>query len=392
MAAKRALEEHIAVFGGSGSGKTVLLSSFYGAAQEPAAQKESLFRITADNTGQGNRLRQNYLGMKNRSEVPAATRFASATYAFTARLKDQNDKKAAQSQKYDSLKLVWHDYPGEWFEEEPSSDEETQRRLETFRRLLRADVALILVDGQKLLDYQGEEEKYLRALFGSFCDGILRLKDDLLDEGQPLAEFPRIWIIALSKADLHPNMDVQEFKDLIIEKSAREIEQFEEILKELIALPDALSIGEDYLLLSSAKFEPGKIEVNERVGVDLLLPIAFILPLERLVQWRERLDIPRKMLDLLVDNYTDLSRSLRAVTKLLDGVGKFGKLLASNKVSAALDALPTLGIWLDETGPKIKEANAKARATQQYLQAVLSQFKIDIDDGVDNNLFIKSLR
>ena len=30
-----ALEQHIAVFGESGSGKTVLLSSFYGATQEP---------------------------------------------------------------------------------------------------------------------------------------------------------------------------------------------------------------------------------------------------------------------------------------------------------------------------------------------------------------------
>jgi ABC-type dipeptide/oligopeptide/nickel transport system ATPase component len=35
MELKRALEQQIAVFGESGSGKTVLLSSFYGAAQDP---------------------------------------------------------------------------------------------------------------------------------------------------------------------------------------------------------------------------------------------------------------------------------------------------------------------------------------------------------------------
>ena len=58
----RVREQHIAVFGGSGSGKTVLVSSFYGAAQEQAFLKDSDFHVIADDTGQGNRLRQNYLG------------------------------------------------------------------------------------------------------------------------------------------------------------------------------------------------------------------------------------------------------------------------------------------------------------------------------------------
>jgi predicted ATPase len=45
------LEQHIAVFGESGSGKTVLVSSFYGAMQEPHFLKSSLFDVTADDTG-----------------------------------------------------------------------------------------------------------------------------------------------------------------------------------------------------------------------------------------------------------------------------------------------------------------------------------------------------
>ncbi len=32
------------------------------------------------------------------------------------------------------------------------------------------------------------------------------------------------------------------------------------------------------MLLSSAKFAPGKIEVAERVGLDLILPVACMLP------------------------------------------------------------------------------------------------------------------
>ncbi|MEE3921132.1 hypothetical protein V2I01_31900 [Micromonospora sp. BRA006-A] len=53
------------MFGESGSGKTVLLSSFYGGTQEPQYLKRSLFHVLAEDIGQGNRLHKNYLGMKD---------------------------------------------------------------------------------------------------------------------------------------------------------------------------------------------------------------------------------------------------------------------------------------------------------------------------------------
>jgi predicted ATPase len=40
MRSQKALEQHIAVFGEGGSGKTVLISSFYGATQEPQFLQE----------------------------------------------------------------------------------------------------------------------------------------------------------------------------------------------------------------------------------------------------------------------------------------------------------------------------------------------------------------
>ena len=73
--------------------------------------------------------------------------------------------------------------------------------------------------------------------------------------------------------------------------------------------PEALSLGEDFMLLSSAKFElssagpePVEIDVTKRVGVDLILPVASLLPLERRVQWQEKMKIPRKVLDTLADD------------------------------------------------------------------------------------------
>jgi Double-GTPase 2 len=384
----RVREQHIAVFGGSGSGKTVLVSSFYGAAQEQAFLKESLFNVIADDTGQGTRLRSNYLGMKNSSQVPDTTRFAATPYSFTIKLKDQGDAKVAKGRPFDALRLVWHDYPGQWFEEEPSSETEAKRRIDTFRSLLRSDVALVLVDGQKLLDNAGHEEKYLKSVLWGVRDGLLRLKDDLLDDGRPLAEFPRIWIIALSKADLHPELDVHGFQDLVIEKAAGDVTSLHEVLKRLVQFPEALSMGEDFMLLSSAKFEPSKIEVTERVGVDLLLPVACLLPLERLVLWAERFEIPRKWLDHLAHNTDALAAALIGAQRFamfLNKVPKVGPLLA--KV-----ALPALAAAVKLSESKIKEMNAEARKNRDFLTAILTQFRLHLDQGVKDNLLVKSLK
>lgn len=144
MPRKKIPEQSIAVFGGSGSGKTVLVSSFYGAAQEPERLMSETFHVVADDPGQGNRLHQNYLGMRDDSRVPAATRLDATTYSFTVRIKDGGPKNTP----FHALRVKWYDYPGEWFEQAVSGPTEEARRVEAFRSLLSADVALVLVDGQ----------------------------------------------------------------------------------------------------------------------------------------------------------------------------------------------------------------------------------------------------
>lgn len=108
----RALEQHIVVFGESGSGKTVMLSSFYGSAQEPQFLRSSPFRVVADDTSQGNRLHKNYLDMRDEARRPEADRFSSTSYAFSVKLKNGNAE-PNKAKQFDSLRLVWHDYPGE---------------------------------------------------------------------------------------------------------------------------------------------------------------------------------------------------------------------------------------------------------------------------------------
>lgn len=329
MGTKRGLiEQHIAVFGESGSGKTVLLSSFYGGAQEPAFREESLFGIVADDSGQGTRLHQNYLGMRDAARRPSTTRFSSTSYAFSFRRRDKPPSVAGKKKLPGDLRLVWHDYPGDWFSEEPSSAEEAERRVDTFRSLLTSDVALILVDGQRLAENEGEEERYLKALFSNVRNGISRLEDDLLSGRKPFSRFPRIWIVALSKADLMPDLNVVQFRDLVIGKAGGELSDLRRALQGLIQIPEALSVGEDFVLLSSAKFQPQRIRVDERIGLNLLLPIAAVLPFMRHERWARGLEKGGEVATILSRRANDFAAFIGSRSNLPGPLGAVVNLIA----------------------------------------------------------------
>lgn len=392
MRSSRRLEQHIAVFGESGSGKTVMLSSFYGAAQEPENIKRSQFNVVAENPGQGAQLVRNYLGMKKSAVLPEPTRFSSNSYSFSIKLKEGARAMATQAKSFDALRLVWHDYPGEWFEQDVSGPTEAKNRVDTFKDLLGSDVALLLVDGQRLLDNAGEEERYLKSLLTSFRNALLLLKDDLLVDGKPLARFPRIWIMALSKSDLLPDMDVFEFRDLLIEKAHADIEELREVLSGLVESANALSVGEDFVLLSSAKFDAGKIEVTKRVGLDLVLPLAAVLPFERHVRWAQAGQVSRRVA-------LELMGGLVALAAALGGIGGLAAALIGrkNKLLGAMGLLlaqfgSSLNDAAKQGGEKLKEANAEARQKQETLKATLTGFRMDLDKGEEEHILLKSLR
>lgn len=389
----RIREQHIAVFGESGSGKTVLASSFYGPTQEKSSSND-LWDLVADDTGLGNRLYKNYVGMRDHATAPTTTRFAGTTYYFSVKLKGAGSAEA-KKRPFDILRLGWHDYPGDWFEESPSSSEEANRRVDTFRSLLRSDVALLLVDGQRLLDCKGQEERYLKSLLTNIRQGLLRLKDDLLAGEDRLVEFPRIWIIALSKADLFPDWDVHSFRDLVIWHAAEHIEQLRSTLQEFVVTPQAMSMGEDFMLLSSAKFELSsagpesvEIDVTKRVGIDLILPVASLLPLEHRVQWQEKIMIPMRVLDTLADNAETLATVLIGekgfrVDKVVAKIPKVGPL-------ASKAAIPVLAAAVKMAGSQLRQINEQAREKHDYLTATLTQFKLDLDQGETDGLLIRS--
>lgn len=130
--------------------------------------------------------------------------------------------------------------------------------------------------------------------------------------------------------------------------------------------------------------------MTQRVGVDLILPIASLLPLERRVQWAERMEVPRAVLDKLADGADGLAAAL---------VG--GKLFGIDAVIAKIPkvgpamrqaAIPALIAVAKLAGPKLRDINEAARARHDYLAATLSQFKLDLEHGSTSKLLIKSLK
>ena len=377
MREKKIYEQEIALFGESGSGKTVLISAFYGAAQEPQFLKENRFHLVADDLGQGNRLYKNYLGMRDDTVLPAATVLKAHDYSFSLKMKRPTS--GQRSKTHTDLRLVWHDYPGSWFEWSVDSAAEEERRIEAFRNLIGSDVALVLVDSQKLIDNKGQEDKYLKSLLTNFRNGLLSIKDEILDSGKPLTMFPRIWVLALSKADLLPEMDAYKFRDLMVREAGDEIVDLKSALAEFVNEPAALSVGEDFTLLSSAKFGEDKIELDQNIGRDLILPIASVLPLQRQLQWSKNKSISAKFAETLL-------RDAIKFSKLIPGpAGKIGMLvdLISKNSSDTAEEL------LEMTGQKLAEVNGKFAQEQEFMAETITSFMIDLDEAEENNVLLR---
>lgn len=374
------------MFGESGSGKTVLLSSFYGAAQDAAAREGStapqLYDLVADDTTQGDRLLKNYFRMENSAEVPAGNRFRAEPYRFTLSMRATPSAAERKALPFEAMQLVWHDYPGEWFERSVSGPEEERRRVEAFRALLVSDVALLMVDGQKLKDSAGEEERYLKSLFHTLRTGLVRLREDILEDGRELVRFPRIWVLALSKADLLPEMDVDRFKALVLEKAADELGQLREAIESMVQGDEALAVGEDALLLSSARFTPGRIAVRERIGVDVILPLAAMLPFERHVTWARRQEIPAKVARDLVDHAGTIGTGAMALAMFGARHRLPGRLGALSGLLAAVVPLLSKDMVQDAAtlaGEKLQAVHGRALEKKQHLSAILTGFKIELE-------------
>lgn len=397
------MEQHIAVFGESGSGKTVLMTSWYGVARDIQTASDPLYKVKADNFDLGTKLFQSYLGMKEDSKAPPADRFKATDYSFLVEPRQADSPRATKNRKFDNLRLVWHDYPGEWFESAPHTATEQERRIETFQALLTSNVALLLIDAQKLLANAGQEERYLKSLFDNFERSLEDLEAALTKRGK-LSTFPRVWVLGLSKADLIPDLDVCGFRDMLIKKAGREISALRSTIGRLINEPEALAFGEDFVLLSSARFTADAIDVATRKGVDLVLPMAEILPLTRLFDMlRARIMSPEMLAKLLgaslalIKDLVGRDQPIKIAKLANSPVGAFAEKILPKKlkpvapvaawlIGLGVDFLPNI---LDASNDQLERERDHARAKRDVVREITTEFRILLAQAETNKILIR---
>ena len=102
------------------------------------------------------------------------------------------------------------------------------------------------------------------------------------------------------------------------------------------------------------------------------------------------MQIPRKVLDTVADGSETLAAVLtggqfRGVDKVVAKLPKIGPL-------ARKAAIPALIAAVRLVDSQLKQINARARENHDYLTATLTQFKLDLDQGVADRLLIRSLK
>ncbi|QPK82768.1 ATP/GTP-binding protein [Corynebacterium qintianiae] len=385
----RKVNQELAVFGESGSGKTVLASVFYGRATDPSVEFSDHYTVRCTDATHRTKLFKDYLGMAKEDTPPRPDKFRASQYPFRIALKSPEETGEVTLK---SVDLTWHDYPGEWFEQTTSGPEEERRRINTFKALLESDVALILVDADKLNSYQGEEDRYLKSLFGNFRSSIQNLEDELLSDEKKLVNFPRIWVITLSKADVMPEMSAIEFKELVVLKAGDELNELRSVLQKF-ALGGKVSLGEDFLLLSSAKFSPGDVDTTTNIGLDVIVPLATLLPVERFAKIENRKLVPVEKLARAANAVAALTEDTPSVVKAIGAVaGRLARALpipvpgfaAQQAFLEAFLAAATFG------AERLRELEAEARQNKSYAQAALLGMQRGLAEAEEKGILLRA--
>jgi hypothetical protein len=119
------------------------------------------------------------------------------------------------------------------------------------------------------------------------------------------------------------------------------------------------------------------------VGVELILPIAAMLPFERHVRWARRKEAPGKVLEQLNGGVNLVAGAL--LGKLIARSGPIGlvmKLLSADVVDQATRL----------AGDALRKANEEARAKHENVRATLTSFQLDLDDAEQRHVLIRSRR
>ncbi|MGM0928844.1 MAG: hypothetical protein ACQEXN_03935 [Actinomycetota bacterium] len=144
------------------------------------------------------------------------------------------------------------------------------------------------------------------------------------------------------------------------------------------------------LTASRSKFDADKIEVNKRVGLELILPLAAMLPLERYARWAQARRIRGKVVENLLVGTEFVAAVLIAGEGQLPG--RLGQLLNRFDANRVKDAARLASEAAKLAGDKLRKINSEARAKQDNLKATLSGFRMDLDKGEEEQTLLRSRR
>ncbi|WP_437329979.1 TRAFAC clade GTPase domain-containing protein [Sorangium sp. So ce381] len=261
------LDLHVALFGASGAGKTVLLAAFYRAQTQPSFQQEHAYKIQAVNKAQGNQLLGRFYRLEEGRFPDGSTRFDAYEFDFFPR--DLPDA---------AVRIHWYDYPGRWWEDEPIDAEEREAMRQGLLKLGMSHVGILLADGAK---YRSEGTGYIRWLFEHFADECDRLRRTSAAAGDEVS-FPREWILALSKADLFPpEYSASDFEREVCRDAD------DQLAKLCAVLRAESAFGHRFMLLSSVAAPvdaDAQVDPGTSLGVRTLAPAILVSTVEGAVR------------------------------------------------------------------------------------------------------------
>ena len=130
----------------------------------------------------------------------------------------------------------------------------------------------------------------------------------------------------------------------------------------------------------------GGLGVVAAIGLDLILPIAAILPFQRHIRWAERKLLPPRVAEGLLTDSAALAAALINTAKFAGAKGRLLAFVGRNAVDATMSAAAKLG------GDQLRKLNVDARNRYDHLAEVLTRFGLDLERGEDDRVLLRSRR
>ena len=135
--------------------------------------------------------------------------------------------------------------------------------------------------------------------------------------------------------------------------------------------------------------------MRERIGVDVILPLAAMLPFERHVTWARRQEIPAKVARELAENAGTIGTGAMALAMFGARHRLPGRLGLISTALATVVPLLSKDMVQDAAslaGEKLRGVHDRALEKKQSLAAILTGFKIDLERAEREGVLRRSRR